>query len=362
MENKIEKINNHEGLKIMSIVFGIIGISLLLVSIFTIPLIIIISIILLILGIIFSAIYKSKAGLIINIVGICLLPILIVGIILIKIMYFNLFSTNKKIEKPSESNYQNSQITNTKSNYENESSEIIKSFYTYFNSKAEKVIFFARSSCSYCELQAPIIENLAQTYNIDYLNIDTNELTQSEINEIVEALDIENATPTTVIVKNGKVLDVQAGYIEENEMTEFLKRNNIIKITKQTSTEDNLTHINYSEYKELIKKSNKSIIVLGQTGCSHCTSVKPKLSSLVKKYNIKINYLNITDMTQSERESLLNSLNEIGYDEEYFKETGSFGTPLTLIIENEKVISYVVGNQSEETFIEKFKNTKIITN
>lgn len=66
-------------------------------------------------------------------------------------------------------------------------------------------------------------------------------------------------------------------------------------------------------------------------------------------------------MTEDEQNGLFNSLTTIGYDEEEFVSSGAFGTPLTLIIENGKVISYVNGETTPSNFIRTFKKVGLIS-
>ena len=242
-----------------------------------------------------------------------------------------------------------------------ESNEIIDNFYKYFNSKKEKIIYYASSQCGYCELETPIMEQIEKDYDIDYLYIDSTKLTKSDKEKILKELDIEHATPTTVVVKNGDILGTQVGYVDGGEMVEFLKENKILDKDAVYTPEQYITFINYKEYNEILAQEGKNIITIGQTGCSHCIATKPVLNTIAKDYNITINYLNITEMTQSERSSFTNSLSEIGYDEEEFVSSGNFGTPLTLIIENGKVSSYVSGERPTVQFIRAFKKAGIIS-
>ena len=242
-----------------------------------------------------------------------------------------------------------------------ESEEIMDEFYKYFNNKKVKIIYYASSSCGYCELQTPIMEQIDKDYDIDYLYIDSTKLTSSDRKKMLKELDIEQATPTTVVVKNGKVIGTQAGYADGKEMVEFLKEHKVLDKDAEYTPESNLTFINYDEYNKLLQTEGKHIITIGQAGCSHCIATKPVLNTIAKEYNITINYLNITDMTQSERESFTNSLSEIGYDEEDFVESGNFGTPLTLIVENGKVVSYVSGERPTAQFIKAFKKANVIS-
>lgn len=241
-----------------------------------------------------------------------------------------------------------------------ESNEIMDDFYKYYNSKKAKVIYYASSSCGYCQLEGPIMEQIDKDYNIDYLYIDSTKLSNSDREKMLKDLEIEHATPTTVVVKNGEILGTQVGYLDGKEMVEFLKENKILDNDAVYTPEQYLTFINYTEYNNLLSKQGKHILTIGQTGCSHCIATKPVLNKIAGDYNIQINYLNLTDMSNSEVNSFTNSLSEIGYDEEEFVSSGNFGTPLTLIIENGKVISYVSGERPTTQFIKAFKKAGII--
>ena len=255
----------------------------------------------------------------------------------------------------------NNKTTESNTNQSEESNEIMDNFYKYFNSKKTKVIYYASSTCGYCSLETPIMEQISKDYNMDFLHIDSSKLSKIDREKMLKELNIDHATPTTVIVKNGKIIDTQIGYVDGSAMIEFLKNGDVLTKDAVYTPEQYLTFINYDEYKKLLDTKGKHIITVGQTGCSHCTNTKPVLNQISKDYDITINYLNITDMTKSENTSFIESLSEIGYDEEEFVKTKNFGTPLTLIIENGKVISYVSGERPTAQFIRAFKKAGVIS-
>ena len=49
-----------------------------------------------------------------------------------------------------------------------DSSEIVEKFNEQFESKGKTVIYYASPSCSYCTLQTPILETIAEDYDMDY--------------------------------------------------------------------------------------------------------------------------------------------------------------------------------------------------
>lgn len=243
----------------------------------------------------------------------------------------------------------------------NETNELMKEFDKKFNSKDRTVIYYASSGCGYCELQTPILETIAEDYDMEYFEIDSSILGTKQRNEILEKLGIEHATPTTVIVENGKVIDKAVGYTDGQDYVEFFASNEMIPEDAVYSQEANLTFVDYEDYEEIIDNNGTQIIVVGQTTCSHCIAIKPALNSVAGEYDLTINYLNLTEMSEDEYNSFSESLKEIEYNDPDFVESGSFGTPLTLIIENGKVKDYISGERTKSQLVREFKKNGLIS-
>lgn len=241
-----------------------------------------------------------------------------------------------------------------------ETNEIMKEFNEQFNSKERKVIYYASSSCSYCELQKPILETIADDYDMEYFEIDSATLGTKQRNEILEKLEIEHATPTTVIVQNGKVVDTAVGYTDGRDYVDFFASNEMIPEDAVYSEEQYLTFIDYNDYEELVSENGIHVVVIGQTTCSHCIAIKPALNKVAGEYDLTINYLNLTKMTEDEYTNFSTSLKEIEYNDPDFVEDGSFGTPLTLIIEDGKVKDYISGERTKSQLVREFKKNGLI--
>lgn len=242
-----------------------------------------------------------------------------------------------------------------------ETNEVMKEFNKQFNSKERKVIFFASSACGYCELQKPILETIAEDYDMEYFEIDAATLGLKQREEIIEKLEIEGKTPTTVIVQNGKVIDVAQGYTEGRLYVDFFASNELLPEDAVYSKEANLTFIDMDEYKDLVEEKGIHVVVIGQTTCSHCIAIKPALNKVAGEYDLTINYLNLTEMSEDEYNDFEESLKEIEYNEPNFVEDGSFGTPLTLIIENGKVKDYISGQRTNSQLVREFKKAGLIS-
>ena len=241
-----------------------------------------------------------------------------------------------------------------------ESNEIMSEFNKIYNGKERTVIFYSSSTCSYCELQKPVFETVVEDYDVKTYSIDSNELSSSQRKEILNKLGIEHATPTIVIVENGKVVASKVGYTDGSALVDFFKENKVVPKDAVYSKEAHITFINYDGYKSLIRKDDESVIVIGQDGCSHCTNYKPALNSVAEDYNIAMNYLNLTNLTQEESDKLFESLKNIGYDDPDFLEDGSFGTPLTLIVDDGEVEHYISGERTISQLVRELTRVGVI--
>ena len=242
-----------------------------------------------------------------------------------------------------------------------ESEKIMSKFNEYYNSKEKKVIYYASTTCGWCKLQTPILETIADDYDMDYLYVDTSKLSDSQRSEVAKKLGIEVSTPTTVIVENKEVIDVAVGYTDPKVYVPFFSSNGLIPEDAVYSKENNLMFINYDEYETLISDKQTHVIVIGQTTCSHCIAIKPALNSIAGDYDLTINYLNLTEMSEEEYNKFSESLKNIEYNDKDFVEKGSVGTPLTLIVKNGKVSSYISGERSKSQLVKEFKKAGLIS-
>ena len=236
------------------------------------------------------------------------------------------------------------------------SSSIINEFNEKMKSKTKQVIYFGSATCGYCKLQTPIMKQLKSDYKLSYYYIDASKLNSKDKDKILKALEIEGSTPTIAIVKNNKIIDVNVGYMEGKEAVEFFKKNKLLEDDATYKPEENLTDISFDDYKNLVGQDSKNVIVIGQTTCSHCIAVKPVLNRIAGNNNITINYLNLTKMTQEEQKELIENLKSIGYED-----ADNLGTPLTLIVQNNKIEGTIEGENPPSYFTREFKKYGVIS-
>lgn len=108
----------------------------------------------------------------------------------------------------------------------------IDDYLSLLNGEEASIIYIARPTCSHCQVQKPIMENLVFKYEnlkINYLN--TDELDNEGIKKLQSSDEFFNegwGTPTTLIVKGGKIVDSIAGETSGASLVELFKKYGII--------------------------------------------------------------------------------------------------------------------------------------
>jgi len=117
--------------------------------------------------------------------------------------------------------------------------------------------------------------------------------------------------------------------------------------------EGNLEEITYNEVQKKVENQEDFVIVLSQTTCSHCADYKPILTTVAKKHNITIYYLDYNTYEE-------NTANEII---KFFNFDG--GTPTTFFFKDGKetsVMNRLSGAVSESKVIANLKKLEYIEN
>lgn len=100
------------------------------------------------------------------------------------------------------------------------------------SSTTKQIMYLGRPTCSWCSKFKPGLDNLREQYKFEYVYVNTDEVSETELNQLFDLLGIESSefgTPYTAIVQSGKKIDEQAGYVPENELFNFLQKNGFIE-------------------------------------------------------------------------------------------------------------------------------------
>lgn len=233
----------------------------------------------------------------------------------------------------------------------NKSNKVLGEFYDAYKGTENKLVMIGRSDCSWCQLYQPTLDFMKEQYEFDYIYVDINKLSNSVFKKLLKDINVsedEFGTPITLVVSNNSVVDSINGYVDESELLEFLKKYEFAPSDSKLT----LNYVDYSGYKKILKSSEAKVLVIGQTSCSYCIKAKPILNRVSKDNNLKINFLNITEFTQEEREKFSSSLSYLSENE--------WGTPLTLIIKDGKVIDSANGLLDYDGYTELFRKNNLI--
>lgn len=241
-----------------------------------------------------------------------------------------------------------------------DSKELMSEFNEYYESDDLAIIFYNSSECVFCEMQRPILEQIAKDYDLKYLDFDKLSVSQSKREEIQKKLKIDGSTPSTVVVQNGQVIATQNGYVEGNRYVEFFVKAGVLPEGSFYKPEQYLTFIDYDEFVKLKDLEEPTVVVLGASNCNYCTTARPILSNLSNAYDIQINYLNLSYISKEEYYNLIDDLKELNFDDDNFKEKGSLVTPTLLIIKDSEIIDYMTTLGNVSLYTKMFKDNGII--
>lgn len=230
-----------------------------------------------------------------------------------------------------------------------DSKEIYEQFIADFNGEENKLVYLGSSTCGYCSLLNPSLQDMSKRYEFDYLYIDINEMSSSYVRKVINELGLTSVgTPYLAIVSNGKVVDTQNGYDDYNVVFEFLQENNVIS----EDAELDLNYIDYETYEKLLASKDKEVIVVGQTTCGYCVQAKVILNDVASEHEVEINYIDIAKLDEEDREKFLNSL-------DYFQED-EWGTPIMMIVQDGEVVDMIEQLATEDEYVEFLQENEVI--
>lgn len=247
-------------------------------------------------------------------------------------------------------------------NIKSDSKNIVDNFNKYFSSDEIKVIYYYDSSTEDNKVIYGLnyLIQIKKDFDIDYLSIDKTMLNDKTKTKIENQLGINGISPTTIIVKDKKVIAVQEGFIESHKLVELFTKVELLEKDSKFSMVDNLKFINYEDYVEMFDDEKKHIIVIGEAGCQYCYSIKPIINNISKAYKVDINYLDVADLTKEELKELFDKLPELGYDDENLVENQVFNMPTMLLVSKGKIVSYLSEAKDLNEYVKYLKTNEFI--
>lgn len=112
--------------------------------------------------------------------------------------------------------------------------------------------------------------------------------------------------------------------------------------------EAGFNEVTLSEYLDLVKSSEKSIILVARPTCGYCQQFTPILKQAMEDMNLTINYIDTDKFSEDDWTPFTESLDYLKSEE--------WGTPLTLIVQNGEAIAENNGYVELDTIKEFFTN------
>lgn len=123
----------------------------------------------------------------------------------------------------------------------------------------------------------------------------------------------------------------------------------VLLLTGCKNSINSVKEIDFATLQSKIDNKETFILEVIQTGCSHCEEFSPRLRSVLANYDLTAYSINLSNLTEDEK----NKLYEI---------TEISGTPTVCFFKkgNEEIMNKIVGAVSNKEVITKLKDAKYI--
>lgn len=207
-------------------------------------------------------------------------------------------------------------------------------------------IYIGSPNCSHCTAMKPALSEIKEKYqDVNILYLDFSKLNSNQITELKSLNErlSQMGTPTFLFVKYGEIIGIKIGQTTTKE--EFIDLFDSYYNEKSLCEE-----INAKEFITKFKSEETNVIFIGQSSCSHCEDFMPKINFAINKYGIKVYHINFDLLSVADKKALA----------ELDKTFEKFGTPLTIITKNGKIVAKLSGDTTKEVLTTFLTDNKII--
>lgn len=140
-------------------------------------------------------------------------------------------------------------------------------------------------------------------------------------------------------------------YVEKEPEPIKLNTFSCSDVSENQENDTKLNKVSCSQYQDLIKSEEKSIVLIARPSCGYCTKFIPILEEVVEEYGIVINYFDTDALSKEEVSSFYTSSTLF---------ENNFGTPTLLIIKDNHIINYKGGYMDKNATVKWLKKVKLI--
>lgn len=197
--------------------------------------------------------------------------------------------------------------------------------------------------------QNEILYDISLEYNINYKLMPAYLLSYSQQEKLNSILQISSVNDQIVIlVKEGKIIGSIRGI---NDKIDYL--NKLYEYNFISEIENYIQEISYEEFEDMLNSNELNVVFIIKDDCKYCDITKSTLNKIIINYDIPMKYINIVDFDTDISNNVERKLTESGYSD-------GFTTPLTVIIQSNKVIDYIIGSSNDKYFVDIFTENGII--
>lgn len=224
----------------------------------------------------------------------------------------------------------------------------LEEYNSLYKSKDLEYIYLYHDSCSKCYDYELNLDKLQSEYNIKIKKLDYSNFNSEELNSLKSSnsfLESGIDVPTIISIKDGKEVSSLEG------IKDYASLKNFVNVSNEPMSGKSFTKISVDEYISILNSKNKSFIYICNSIEDKCEKFTSSLEKIASNRKLKVNYLNLNNITSSTDWDKLSSSNKV-FNNNWF-------IPAVLIVKNGKIIDYSMEELSESDLINFLKNNDL---
>lgn len=114
-----------------------------------------------------------------------------------------------------------------------------------------------------------------------------------------------------------------------------------------------LVELNYDQYVDMQNSGEKFAFIVESATCVHCQNFMPVAKKVANENEVYVYYIDLNNLSEEEYTNFTTS-------NSFFEENEEWGTPTTLVLTGRDVSDSLVGETTEDAFIEFLTNNELM--
>ena len=224
----------------------------------------------------------------------------------------------------------------------------IEEYNSLYKSKDLEYIYLYHDSCSKCYDYELNLDKLQSEYNIKIKKLNYSNFNDEELSSLKSSnsfLESGIDVPTIISIKDGKEVSSLDG------IKDYSSLKNFVNVSNEPMSGKSFTKISVDEYVSILNSKNKSFIYICNSIEDKCEKFTSTLEKIASSRKLKVNYLNLNNITFGSDWDKLSNSNKIF--------NGQWFIPAVLVTKNGKMIDYRMEELSESDLINFLKRNDL---